>query len=84
MADFERIVSVDLMIPNNSSVHEMIPKPKYASYSMTRTLALNTRPRDSHQRRRARRRGHADQQRLMDNPKARGEVDSHIPTGGAA
>jgi glucose 1-dehydrogenase len=81
------------VILNNSSVHELIPKPKYLSYSvskgglenLTRTLALE----------------YADKgirvnavgpgavvtpinKAWIDNPKARSEVESHIPMGRAA
>ena len=81
------------VILNNSSVHEIIPKPKYLSYSiskggmenLTKTLALE----------------YAGQgirvnavapgavvtpinKAWIDNPKARGEVESHIPMGRAA
>ena len=76
------------VILNNSSVHEIIPKPKYLSYSiskggmenLTKSLALEYA---------------ADGIRVnsvgpgavvtpinkawIDNPKARGEVESHIP-----
>ncbi len=80
------------VIVNNSSVHEIIPKPKYAPYSiskggmenMTKTLALE----------------YADKgirvnavgpgaivtpinNAWIDNPKARAEVESHIPMGRA-
>jgi glucose 1-dehydrogenase len=81
------------VILNNSSVHERIPKPKYLSYSMTKgglenltqTLALEyaahgirvnavgpgavVTPINSS---------------WIDNPKARAEVESHIPMGRAA
>ncbi|MFN0167130.1 MAG: glucose 1-dehydrogenase [Bryobacteraceae bacterium] len=81
------------VILNNSSVHEIIPKPKYLSYSMTkggienltRTLALE----------------YAElgirvnavgpgavitpiNKAWIDNPKAKAEVESHIPMGRAA
>ena len=81
------------VILNNSSVHEIIPKPKYLSYSiskgalenLTKTLALE----------------YADKgirvnavgpgavvtpinSAWIDDPKARGEVESHIPMGRAA
>ena len=80
------------VIVNNSSVHEIIPKPKYLPYSvskgglenMTKSLALE----------------YADKNirvnsvapgaivtpinnAWIDNPKARGEVESHIPMGRA-
>ena len=81
------------VILNNSSVHEIIPKPKYLPYSiskggmenLTKSLALEYA---------------ADGIRVnsvgpgavvtpinkawIDNPKARGEVESHIPMGRAA
>jgi len=81
------------VILNNSSVHEIIPKPKYLSYSiskggmenLTKSLALE----------------YADHgirvnavgpgavvtpinKAWIDDPKARGEVESHIPMGRAA
>lgn len=81
------------VIINNSSVHEIIPKPKYLPYSiskggmenLTKTLALE----------------YADKgirvnavgpgavvtpinNAWIDNPKARAEVESHIPMGRAA
>ena len=81
------------VILNNSSVHEIIPKPKYLPYSiskggmenMTRTLALE----------------YADQDirvnavgpgatitpinsAWINDPKAKAEVESHIPMGRAA
>ena len=81
------------VILNNSSVHEIIPKPKYLSYSiskggmenLTKSLALE----------------YADKgirvnavgpgavvtpinKAWIDNPKARGEVESHIPMTRAA
>jgi glucose 1-dehydrogenase len=81
------------VVLNNSSVHETIPKPKYLPYSiskgglenMTRTLALEYA-------------GHGIRvnavgpgavvtpinKAWIDNPKARGEVESHIPMGRAA
>ncbi|MBV9499353.1 MAG: glucose 1-dehydrogenase [Acidobacteriaceae bacterium] len=80
------------VIVNNSSVHEIIPKPKYVPYSiskggmenMTKTLALE----------------YADKgirvnavgpgaivtpinMAWINDPKARGEVESHIPMGRA-
>jgi glucose 1-dehydrogenase len=113
MADFDRILSVDLRGPflcareairhflerrgpgvilNNSSVHETIPKPKYASYSiskgglenMTRTLALEYASRGI----RVNAVGPGAvvtpiNRTWIDNPKARGEVESHIPMGRA-
>lgn len=81
------------VILNNSSVHEMIPKPKYASYSiskgglenMTRTLALEYAGRGI----RVNAVGPGAvvtpiNRAWIDNPKARGEVESHIPMGRAA
>jgi glucose 1-dehydrogenase len=81
------------VIVNNSSVHEIIPKPLYVSYSiskggmenMTRTLALEYA-------------AHGIRinsvgpgatvtpinRAWIDDPKARGEVESHIPMGRAA
>jgi glucose 1-dehydrogenase len=81
------------VILNNSSVHEMIPKPKYLPYSvskggmenLTKTLALE----------------YADKgirvnavgpgavitpinKAWIDNPKAKADVESHIPMGRAA
>jgi glucose 1-dehydrogenase len=81
------------VILNNSSVHQIIPKPKYLSYSiskggmenLTKTLALE----------------YADKgirvnavgpgavvtpinNAWINDPKARGEVESHIPMGRAA
>jgi glucose 1-dehydrogenase len=113
MADFDRILSVDIRGPflcareairhflarggpgvilNNSSVHETIPKPKYASYSiskgglenMTRTLALEY----VGQGVRVNAVGPGAvvtpiNRAWIDNPKARGEVESHIPMGRA-
>ena len=73
------------VILNNSSVHEIIPKPKYLPYSvskggmenLTKSLALEyagqgirvTAPINK---------------AWIDNAKARGEVESHIPIGHAA
>jgi len=81
------------VILNNSSVHEVIPKPKYLSYSvskgglenLTKSLALEYA-------------GHGIRvnavgpgavvtpinRAWIDNPKARGEVESHIPMTRAA
>ena len=81
------------VILNNSSVHEIIPKPKYLPYSvskggmenLTKSLALEYA-------------GHGIRvnavgpgavvtpinKAWIDNPKARGEVESHIPMGRAA
>ncbi len=114
MADFDRVVSVDLRGPflcareavrqflsqgpggvilNNSSVHETIPKPKYVSYSiskgglenMTRTLALEYAGRGI----RVNAVGPGAvvtpiNRAWIDNPKAKAEVESHIPMGRAA
>lgn len=81
------------VILNNSSVHETIPKPKYASYSiskgglenMTRTLALEYADRGI----RVNSVGPGAvvtpiNRAWIDNPKARAEVESHIPMGRAA
>ena len=114
MADFDRVVAVDLRGPflcareairhflsragggvilNNSSVHETIPKPKYVSYSiskgglenMTRTLALEYAGRGI----RVNAVGPGAvitpiNRAWIDNPKAKAEVESHIPMGRAA
>ena len=76
------------VILNNSSVHQTIPKPKYVSYSiskgglenMTRTLALEYAGRGI----RVNAVGPGAvvtpiNRAWIDNPKARGEVESHIP-----
>src|SRR5947207_1938456 len=76
------------VILNNSSVHEIIPKPKYLSYSiskggmhnLTRTLALEYADRGI----RVNAVGPGAvvtpiNKAWIDNPKARGEVESHIP-----
>jgi glucose 1-dehydrogenase len=81
------------VILNNSSVHETIPKPKYLPYSvskgglenMTRTLALEYAGRGI----RVNAVGPGAvvtpiNRAWIDDPKARGEVESHIPTGRAA
>src|SRR6266513_2781490 len=81
------------VILNNSSVHEIIPKPKYLSYSiskggmenLTRTLALEY----ARQGIRVNAVGPGAvvtpiNKAWIDNPKARGEVESHIPIGHAA
>jgi glucose 1-dehydrogenase len=81
------------VIVNNSSVHEIIPKPKYAPYSMskggmenlTKTLALEYADRGI----RVNAVGPGAvitpiNRAWIDNPKARGEVESHIPMGRAA
>ena len=81
------------VILNNSSVHECIPKPKYVSYSiskgglenMTRTLALEYASRGI----RVNAVGPGAvvtpiNRAWIDNPKARAEVESHIPMGRAA
>ncbi|MGH9721328.1 MAG: glucose 1-dehydrogenase [Bryobacteraceae bacterium] len=80
------------VIVNNSSVHEIIPKPKYVSYSiskggmenMTRTLALEYAA--SGIRVNAVGPGAIVtpiNNAWIDNPKARAEVESHIPMGRA-
>ena len=81
------------VVLNNSSVHEIIPKPKYASYSiskgglenMTRTLALEYADRGI----RVNAVGPGAvvtpiNRAWIDNAKARAEVESHIPMGRAA
>lgn len=81
------------VILNNSSVHEIIPKPKYLSYSiskgglenLTKTLALEYADR----RIRVNAVGPGAvvtpiNRAWIDDPKARGEVESHIPMGRAA
>ncbi len=76
------------VIVNNSSVHEIIPKPKYLSYSiskggmenLTKTLALEYAA--SGIRVNAVGPGAVVtpiNKAWIDNPKARGEVESHIP-----
>lgn len=78
------------VIVNNSSVHQIIPKPMYASYSiskggmenMTRTLALEYAGRGI----RVNAVGPGAvvtpiNKAWIDNPKARAEVSSHIPLG---
>jgi glucose 1-dehydrogenase len=78
------------VIINNSSVHEIIPKPKYLSYSiskggmhnLTRTLALEYADRGI----RVNAVGPGAivtpiNRAWIDNPKARAEVESHIPMG---
>jgi glucose 1-dehydrogenase len=80
------------VILNNSSVHETIPKPKYVSYSiskgglenMTRTLALEYASRGI----RVNAVGPGAvvtpiNRAWIDNPKAKAEVESHIPMGRA-
>jgi glucose 1-dehydrogenase len=80
------------VILNNSSVHEIIPKPKYLSYSitkggmenMTKSLALEYADRGI----RVNAVGPGAivtpiNRAWIDNPKARGEVESHIPMGRA-
>jgi glucose 1-dehydrogenase len=80
------------VILNNSSVHQTIPKPKYLSYSiskgglenMTRTLALEYASRGI----RVNAVGPGAvvtpiNRAWIDNPKARAEVESHIPMGRA-
>jgi glucose 1-dehydrogenase len=81
------------VILNNSSVHEVIPKPKYLSYSMskggmenlTKSLALEYAGNGI----RVNAVGPGAvvtpiNKAWIDNPKARGEVESHIPAGRAA
>jgi len=81
------------VILNDSSVHEIIPKPKYLSYSiskggmenLTKTLALEYADRGI----RVNAVGPGAvvtpmNQAWIDNPKARAEVESHIPMGRAA
>jgi glucose 1-dehydrogenase len=81
------------VVLNNSSVHETIPKPKYVSYSiskgglenMTRTLALEYAGRGI----RVNAVGPGAvvtpiNRAWIDNPKAKAEVESHIPMGRAA
>ena len=80
------------VILNNSSVHEIIPKPKYLSYSiskggmenLTKTLALEYAGRGI----RVNAVGPGAivtpmNQSWTGDPKARGEVESHIPMGRA-
>lgn len=81
------------VILNNSSVHEIIPKPKYLPYSiskggmenMTKSLALEYADRGI----RVNAVGPGAvvtpiNSAWIDNPKARMEVESHIPMGRAA
>jgi len=81
------------VILNNSSVHEMIPKPKYLSYSvskggmrnLTKTLALEY----AGQGIRVNAVGPGAvvtpiNKAWIDNAKAKAEVESHIPLGRAA
>jgi glucose 1-dehydrogenase len=81
------------VILNNSSVHETIPKPKYLTYSvskgglenLTKSLALEYADRGI----RVNAVGPGAvvtpiNKAWIDNPKARGEVESHIPMGRAA
>jgi len=81
------------VILNNSSVHQLIPKPKYLSYSvskgglgnLTRTLALEYADRGI----RVNAVGPGAvvtpiNKAWINDPKARAEVESHIPEGRAA
>jgi glucose 1-dehydrogenase len=81
------------VILNNSSVHETIPKPKYLPYSiskggmenLTQSLALEYADRNI----RVNAVGPGAvvtpiNRAWIDNPKARAEVESHIPMGRAA
>ena len=81
------------VILNNSSVHEIIPKPKYLPYSvskgglenLTKSLALEYADRKI----RVNAVGPGAvvtpiNKAWIDNPKARHEVESHIPAGRAA
>ncbi len=81
------------VILNNSSVHEIIPKPKYLSYSiskggmenLTKSLALEYAGNGI----RVNAVGPGAvvtpiNKAWIDNPKARGEVESHIPMSRAA
>jgi glucose 1-dehydrogenase len=81
------------VILNDSSVHEIIPKPKYLSYSiskggmenLTKSLALEYAGRGI----RVNAVGPGAvatpiNKAWIDDPKARGEVESHIPMGRAA
>jgi glucose 1-dehydrogenase len=81
------------VILNTSSVHEIIPKPKYLAYSvskgglenLTKSLALEYADRGI----RVNAVGPGAvvtpiNKAWIDNPKARGEVESHIPVGHAA
>lgn len=81
------------VILNNSSVHEIIPKPKYLPYSiskgglenLTKSLALEYADRGI----RVNAVGPGAvvtpiNKAWIDDPKARGEVESHIPMGHAA
>ena len=81
------------VILNNSSVHEMIPKPKYLPYSaskgalenMTRTLALEYADRGIRVNAVGPRAVATPINRAwIDDPHARAEVESHIPMGRAA
>ncbi len=80
------------VILNNSSVHEIVPKPKYLPYSvskggmenLTKSLALEYADRGI----RVNAVGPGAvvtpiNKAWIDNPKARGEVESHIPMGRA-
>ncbi|MEZ5364464.1 MAG: SDR family oxidoreductase [Bryobacterales bacterium] len=79
------------VIVNNSSVHEIIPKPNFLSYSVSKgglenlTRTPRSRicgPRHPGECRRTRGYPHADERRLGRRPgKARAGVESHIPMG---
>jgi glucose 1-dehydrogenase len=80
------------VIVNNSSVHEIIPKPKYLPYSiskgglgnMTKTLALEYADRGIRVNSVAPGATVSPINRAwIDDPKARAEVESHIPMGRA-
>ena len=77
---------------NNSSVHEIIPKPKYLPYSiskgglgnLTKTLALEYADRGIRVNSVAPGATVSPINRAwIDDPKARAEVESHIPMGRA-
>ena len=79
--------------PEHSSVHEIIPKPKYLSYSiskggmenLTKSLALEYAGQGIRVNAVGPRAAVTPINKAwVDNPKARGEVESHIPMGHAA